>query len=461
MREQLPASAVGHGENADYPGPMSASLDQVSDTREPLASALEQAIDAGDVDAWLLALGDPLADPLAAIFGSGALERQLMDAAGYGNLTEWLSHAEEWCGEQYKDPRAPDDALVRVLYGTWQHLKDSLVQALIAARRGAEFPERGGVLCFVAGLKLCLVVEFEFHLAAPSVTPLAVVEEPKSAFAIWSSVDNQSPARRDALRKMLVSGHKLIFHRGVLIHVDRRTDSTVFGPSIDTIVMAEILADELCRTKLEAKDLPGSFIEIGTGSGMLLAGALGALPDAERLVGVELNFGSVVCTHRNLVAAHGGLDPLEGGRCLLVAGEFEAARLDGGFDLAACNPPYLPALEDAPAAKSGAEDYLRAVGGGRLIEQLLDSLDELLSPSGKLLLMTNNMGIDQVEKAVPAGFLSHRPFGDEGRPVLLELEALYEREAVLRRLIDEGTIIQRGDILEHVLHPIWIVRETA
>jgi methylase of polypeptide subunit release factors len=194
---------------------------------------------------------------------------------------------------------------------------------------------------------------------------------------------------------------------------------------------------------------------------MLLAGALRALPDAERLVGVEMNFGSIICTHRNLVTGFGGLDPLESGRCLLIAGEYEAARIEGGFDLAACNPPYLPALENAPAAKSGAEDYLRAVGGGRLIEQLLDSLENLLSPGGKLLLMTNNMGVTQVEKAVPEGVAMRRPFGDEGRPVLLELEALYEREAVLSRLIDEGTIIQRGDTLEHVLHPIWIMKDTA
>jgi methylase of polypeptide subunit release factors len=384
-----------------------------------------------------------------------------MEMAGYDSLVEWLNHAEEWYGEQYKDPRAPDDPLVHVLYATWQHLKDSLVQALVAARLGGEFPERGGVLCFVANLRLCLVVGFEFHLAAPSVAPLAVVEDPKSAFAIWSSVENHSPARRDALRKMLVSGHKLIFHRGVLVHVDRRTDSSVFGPSIDTIVMAEILADEIYGARVEGGELPGSFVEIGTGSGMLLAGALRALPDAERLVGIEMNFGSIICTHRNLVTGFGGLDPLESGRCLLIAGEYEAARIEGGFDLAACNPPYLPALENAPAAKSGAEDYLRAVGGGRLIEQLLDSLENLLSPRGKLLLMTNNMGVTQVEKAVPKGIAMRRPFGDEGRPVLLELEALYEREAVLSRLIDEGTIIQRGDTLEHVLHPIWIMKDTA
>lgn len=440
---------------------MSAPLCHSSATREIPASALEQAIDTGNVDAWLTSLQDPLADPLGVIFESETLEQRLMDAAGYDSLTEWLNYAEDWYGEQYKDPRAPDDPLVRVLYGSWQHLKDSLVRALMAARQGTEFPDRGGVLCFIARLKLCLVIQFEFHLTAPSVEPLAVVEEPKSAFAIWASVEEQSPARRDALRKMLVSGHKLIFHRGVLIHVDRRTDSTVFGPSIDTIVMAEILADELYRSKLEAAALPDSFIEIGTGSGMLLAGALRALPDAGRLVGVEVNYGSIVCTHRNLVTAHGALDPLEGGKCLLIAGKFEAARLAGGFDLAACNPPYIPALEDASAAKSGAQDYLGAVGGGRLIEQLLGSLDELLSPTGKLLLMINNMGIEQIEKAVPEGFTTQRPFGREGRPVLLELEALYERDAVLRKLIDEGTIIQRGDSLEHVLHPIWIMRGTA
>jgi methylase of polypeptide subunit release factors len=439
---------------------MSASATDSSTTSQTLRAALERAVRDGSVDEWLEALKDPLVDPLAAISESTELQDTLFGAAGYADMIEWLNHIEEWSEQQYKDPRADDDPLVRVLYETWQYLKESLGRLLAVASDAAGFPERGGVLCFTAGLELCLVIEFQFHRAAPSLTLLAVVSEPKAAFAIWSSIEDQPPARRDALRKMLVSGHKLVFHRGVLVHVDRREDTTVFGPSIDTLVMAELLARDVYRGDDSAR-LPRSFLEVGTGSGMLLAGALTALPDTERLVGVELNFGSAICTHRNLLIANGGLDPLEHDSCVLVAGEFQAGRFEGGFDLVACNPPYLPNLASPAAARGGGEDYLRAVGGRELIDQLLGSLDELLSPRGRLLLMTNNMAVDLVEESIPDGFIAERPFGDAGRSVLLELEALYERQALLKQMLDDGDIRQNGDVFEHTLHPLWIGRESV
>jgi methylase of polypeptide subunit release factors len=426
-------------------------------TSDQLDSALGTALEDGSAADWLAALADPLADPWSALLRSPLLG-ELMDRAGYRDIQEWLSNLDEWAERQYKDPRAEDDAWVRVLYSTWQHLKGSLIGLLTVAGANSELPARGGILCFVAQLELCLVVGFEFHRTAPSLTPLAVVEQPKAAFAVWGAVEDQLPARRDALRKMLVSGHKLIFHRGVLVHVDRRSDTTVFGPSIDTIVMAELLAEGVYRRKDDPTTLPQSVIEIGTGSGMLLAGALTALPSVERLVGVELDFGSVVCTHRNLVRASGGLDPIERGRVVLVGGTFDAARLDGGFDLAVCNPPYLPDLDSAPASLSGAEDYLRAVGGHTLIDQILGGLDGLLSATGRLLLMTNNMAITDIEARIPDGFLAQRAYGQDGRSVLLELEALYERPTKLKQLLEEGAIRENGDVHEHSLHPIWIMR---
>jgi methylase of polypeptide subunit release factors len=437
---------------------MGTSMSSGSTALETMHAALSTAVNTGEVDDWVHALRDPLADPLAAILDSNDLASRLLSNTEYANVVDWLNDIEGWLSLQYRDPRAADDPLTRVLYETWGQLTNSLGRLLTVAKAGSGFPDRGGVLCFAGGLNLCLVVQFQFHRAAPSLTPLVVVRDPKAAFAVWSSIEDQPAARRDALRKMLVSGHKLIFHRGVLVHVDRRENRTVFGPSIDTLVMAELLAEDVYGHG-DAAMAPKSFLEIGTGSGMLCAGALTALPRSERIVGVELDFGSVTCTHRNLVVASGGLDPLDRENCTLVAGSFEKARLAGGFDLVACNPPYLPNLAAAPAGRSGSEDYLRAVGGRELIDQILEGLNELLSPNGRLLLMINNMAVDMVESAIPPGFTSKRALGSEGRSVLFEVEALYERPALLAQMQEDGDLRTSGDAFEHTLHPLWIRRQ--
>ncbi len=437
---------------------MAAVTERTLTTGERLDAALAAALDEGSVQAWLAALVDPLADPFAALLRSSRLS-ELVKRTGFESLQDWLNNLDEWADHQYRDPRVEDDPWIRVLYSSWEHLKKSLERRLTVAGAHPELPTRGGVLCFLGRLELCLVVGFEFHRTAPSLTVLSVVEQPKAAFAVWSTVENQPPARRDALRKVLVSGHKLIYHRGVLVHVDRRNDTTVFGPSIDTIVMAELLAEHVYRSSDDPTTLPRSLIEIGTGSGMLLCGAVTALPRADRLVGVELDFGSVVCTHRNMLRAGSGLDPIDRGPLVIIAGKFDAARVEGGFDLAVCNPPYLPDLDLAPATVSGGEDYLRAVGGHQLIEQLFAALDQLLSQHGRMLLMTNNMGVADVEDKVPDSFTAQRAYGHEGRPVLLELEALYERPTKLKQLLDEGAIRENGQVHEHTLHPLWITRD--
>jgi methylase of polypeptide subunit release factors len=424
-----------------------------------LAAALEQAL-AGDAHRWVeLLQRNPTGDPLAAIADSSQLP-SMLEAIGHPSLESWLESAKEWKEEQYKDPRDEGTPEIRVFYETWAHLENSLVARLIAGSRSTTgFPKSGGVLCFLAGLGACLVVRFDFYTPTPVVSPLLVIEQPKAAMALWETIDRQPPPRRDALRKILVSGHKLIHHRGVLVHVDRRDDETVFGPSIDTLVMAEILAQDVYeQLGLSVREIR-RFLEIGTGSGMLCAGALANLGSSASISGVEMDFGSLSCTHRNLLIANGGLDPIEHNHCTLIGGRFDPDPPARGFDLIVCNPPYIPELSEAAPSRSSSEDYLRAVGGRTLIEQILAALPNLLADEGKLLLMLNNMAIDRALEALPPGFAAGRPYGEDGYPVLFDVEAVFERPAVLQRLRDSGMLTGSGDAYEHHLHPLWIQRE--
>src|SRR4029077_8205677 len=128
------------------------------------------------------------------------------------------------------------------LYHLWDRFETDLKEQLVRARLVGNLPAHGGVFTFTGGLAKCLVTRYEFSGREPKIEPVALVDSPKSAFDFWHAIDQAGPNARNVLKAVLMSGHKLVSHRGILTHVDRRFEPQVFGPSIDTLVMAEILA---------------------------------------------------------------------------------------------------------------------------------------------------------------------------------------------------------------------------
>ncbi len=166
-----------------------------------------------------------------------------------------------------------------------------------------------------------------------------------------------------------------------------------FGLSPDTLVPRPD-TETVVEVALEAfpdREAPLRILDLGTGSGAILAALLVERPNALGL-GVDLAHGAARTAHDNFVLA-GVADR----GCTLVGNWGES--LSGGFDLVVSNPPYIvrsiiPALprevrsHDPELALDGGEDGLDAY------RAIAADLPRLLVPQGVAVL---ELGIGQEE----------------------------------------------------------------
>ncbi|WP_428032902.1 peptide chain release factor N(5)-glutamine methyltransferase [Ancylobacter sp.] len=136
---------------------------------------------------------------------------------------------------------------------------------------------------------------------------------------------------------------------------------------------------------------PLRILDLGTGSGALLAALLSEYPSARGL-GVDLSLGAARQARKNLVAL--GL----GARSMVIVGCWAEA-LGGGFDLVVSNPPYIPSTDIAALDREVREhDPLLALDGGPrgldAYRVLARALPGLLVPGGRAVL---ELGIGQEE----------------------------------------------------------------
>ncbi len=162
-------------------------------------------------------------------------------------------------------------------------------------------------------------------------------------------------------------------------------------------------------------DGPARILDLGTGSGCILAALLTERPAAFG-VGVDRSTAALRVARRNL-DRHGLAK-----RAALVRGDWGRA-LEGGFDLVVANPPYITAFEhdgldadvrafEPRAALVGGEDGLdayRAIAG---------DLPRLLRPGGMVAL---EVGRGQVE-AVRGLLAARRSTLDQSRRDLTGIE---------------------------------------
>jgi methylase of polypeptide subunit release factors len=339
----------------------------------------------------------------------------------------------------------------------WEHYAKSLAASLRVARVTAAIPPSGGVLAFVGGLAKCIVLEYEFAGLTPRFDAVAVIDQPRSAFDFWGAIDHATPSARNSLKRILASGHKILYHRGVLTHVDRRADVGVFGPSIDTIVMSELLPRKLYD---DAAPHPiRSALEVGCGSGLLSCNVAQHLVSLEALIGIDSDSRAVACTERNLrIARTSSGAPPKGTH--LITGRFTPGLLNRTFDLLICNPPYIPLLPDDAIPPMSRSEYFPATGGLELLSDLLSSLKSLLNPNGKALVMLSSLCIKQVAGLLPADFSVYYPFGPDGFDVIFDVEDVLTHERWLEHLKKDGALRHDpgSDILTHRLHPVWLER---
>jgi len=150
------------------------------------------------------------------------------------------------------------------------------------------------------------------------------------------------------------------------------SETLVPRPETESVVEAALAATPDRNARL-------SVLDLGTGTGILLAAILAERPYASG-IGVDRSEGALAVARANLQSL--GL----GKRAQFVAGDWGAA-LGGMFDLVVCNPPYVAAREfeqlpldvrkhDPHLALDGGEDGLDAY------RALIPDLERLLNGEG-------------------------------------------------------------------------------
>lgn len=195
------------------------------------------------------------------------------------------------------------------------------------------------------------------------------------------------PVKRRAKREPLQHILGWVDFFGLRIKVDRRA----LIPRPETEELVDLLSRE--------KPIPGSILDLGTGSGALALGLSRAFPQA-RVLGVERSGEALDLARENAVG--NGLEE----RVTFLAGDwFEPLEPDAHFDWIVANPPYLtegewetaqPEVRDfEPREALVSED----AGCSDLLRIIAES-PRHLTPGGFLALET---GIEQHAKLTQAG----------------------------------------------------------
>lgn len=371
------------------------------------------------------------------------------------SLNNWFLNIPNWLNK-ILDPRTQPDESSSVLYYLWEHFSTHLISSLRMARLRSGIPPRGGVLAFVGGGYICLILKYEFTGNQPRVHPVTMISNPQSVFDFWGAIDSVSGSARNQLKQILASGHKLISHRGTLIHVDRRKDMDVFGPSIDTLVLAEVLAQAIYESNDNSRIKVA--MEIGCGNGLLTVSLFKHLADLVELFSIDSDLNAVACTARNLDSVKPTKGLIHHPNIYLINGTFNPDVLNRKFDLIVCNPPYIPFPLNHLNNDLKTGDYIKAVGGTDLCELVVKSSYSLLNPGGRLLIMTSSLVLDEVTSWIPNTCNLQFALGNEGFEVLFDVEAVLSQPNWLEYLVEErGLIMKKKEMYYHTLHPLWII----
>lgn len=363
--------------------------------------------------------------------------------------TKWITREITWNTELY-DPHvtlSPEDQLLHLL---WQDLSTRLIRKLDAVARRTLLANRGAILCFFGRAHFSIIIEYKRSYAgAMSLRPLAAVYEPNGVFELTNLLDGATAEVGNAIKNVAFSVDKLVFQRGCIIHVDRQKED-VFGPTIDTVILGELLAEWL---EASSPDRKISTLEIGPGNGLLSA-ILASSDRVSELIAVDLNMAAVTCTLKNLHINDANLDAKHQ-QVRVRAERFEANQFTSPFDFVICNPPYIPGAPDS--ASPSMREYGRAVGGLGLCIEVLKSLPMLLSSDGVLLLMASSLSDDEVIESVPEEFEIVAALGSDGRRVPLDVDVVWQRPDWRDWLLANQKIEQDDNgKLWHRLRPLWI-----
>ncbi len=400
-------------------------------TRQKTQEALDRAF-AGDLEQWRTHLSSsPYADGFEFLYGYENEELALVitDSEGKPSI-DWLVEL----SRKMKVPQRDYSDVERVLLELWLTLKRKVT--LLLQVRAGHLPDRGYVLYFSEGITWCIVLSYRFAGNAADVEVVHCISEPQAVYDIFALMHLADEHTRAILKDVIRSPSKVIAHRGVLIDVDRYLESRVFGPSIDTIYLNEVLTKLLIEPGYSGKY---NFkieraLDIGCGNGMLIAGLAERCRSMKFMVAIDTDIQAIQCTIRNTnyVINNGN----HGCRFLAIYGPYSGTLLQEKFDLAVSNPPYLP----HPNSKGGYSRYSQghAIIGPDLVEEIVNTSPQYLAPNGALLIVFSNLAESELQANVPDNMEYISLNKSDGFRVLFDLEDVADDPEWLRFLKNRG-----------------------
>lgn len=342
---------------------------------------------------------------------------------------------------------------IKLLEATEDIIRDRLARLVALHFYSDAIPRKSGLLYFTSNLDFCLIVDYEVLSGGGVVIRFVdFIEEPTGILELDSVADLHSPESRRFCKSLIASGFKIVVHNNTLTCIDRRIDSKVFGPSIDTLILAQIANNVLFN--------PRSMLEIGCGNGAITASCANNLASLQRIVAIDSHPESIMCTNRNLKAA--GLWDRQSLKIHLMLGKFDQALFSGTpYDIIVCNPPYLPFSEDSVEELDYGEQRSEATTGHSLIESILIALPDILSRSGSCLMMFSSVcrpAVDTLmkERAFSSRFNSTKALPSGVLSVPLDVETFSENSKSAQLLLQHGHLKQKHGRLYHDLMPTWI-----
>jgi len=329
-----------------------------------------------------------------------------------------------------------------------KYITDQIGSAIRSRFFTGGIPNNGVSLVFTRQLQSAYLVTYDLRNALPEVVIVERFVEPKGVMEVDSISVLRNPMARNLAKAFLTGGHKIVLQHGILTHVDRRIDQQVFGPTIDTLYLADIL--------LEAPQLHSNrVLEVGSGSGHVISSVACRLNDTRSCTSIDVNPKAISCTWRNLTGnLHHNEKVLE--RNYGVIGPFNIELFGNSFNLVVCNPPYI-ALPPKEILSDPAK-YTEAVAGTQLLSDLLGSLDKLLAADGKLLLMASSTSLSAVENAVLPQFRLRPAYEKDGLRVPFDVEAVLSDPGWIEYLMKSNVLELKDDTYWHQLRPVWIER---
>lgn len=416
---------------------------------------LDESLESGKFDKWTKLLDNdakPYIDGFMNFLTHPALEN-ILSRLNFKSLNDWFFNVSSWHSKILNplNERPPESL---ILYQLWESMKKTLEKLIRNSRLSANIPNKGGILFYLSGLSKCIVFKYEIISEYPKFKIIDIINNPKSVFDFWGILNQTDVIQKNFLKEILSTGHKIIVHRGTLVHVDRRQDIEVFGPSIDTLLLAEILSQTIYESEfLRVK----KALEIGCGNGLLTVSLAKNCKSLEELHTIDINFNATSCTYRNL---RGNLTPFRLGNIdtYITTGRFNPKKFSSKFDLIVSNPPYIPLIDDDFDKLKSKKDFFQAVGGISLIDEILKSVERILNRDGRILLLVSCLSLESTISKIKKGYKYDIPL-ECGFEVLFDVEAVLSNPRWMDFLVKNFEIVNKNGSYYHKLYPIWICRK--